>query len=120
MESLKIEATEDCPQVMFDKQSGIFEISGRSFPEDSSAFYSQILNWISLYKSQPNESSTFVFKLEYSNTASSKFLLDIMMALRQIKGVHITWCCQEDDEDMQEAGKEYSEHTEIPFEFVMY
>lgn len=120
MDILNIEATEDSPHVIFDKTNGIFEISGRSFPEDSAVFYNRVLNWIAAYEKEPNDASIFIFKLEYSNTASSKFILDIMMALRQIKGVQIMWYCQEDDEDMQEAGKEFSEHVSIPFEFVTY
>jgi hypothetical protein len=29
----------------------------------------------------------------------------------------IEWCYMEDDEDMEEAGKEFSELVEIPFEY---
>ncbi len=32
----------------------------------------------------------------------------------------IHWYYQEDDEDIQEAGEEYSEIVEIPFEIISY
>jgi hypothetical protein len=117
MEPLKIAETPDTPAVVFDKEKGIFEISGRSLPEDSAEFFSPLLRWISDYKKQPNEATNFVVKLEYLNTASSKFLLDILMLLKGIDNVNVTWYFLEDDEDMEEAGHEFAEQVEIPFVF---
>jgi hypothetical protein len=62
----------------------------------------------------------FTFKLEYFNTASSKLILDVLSALEEIEGVTIDWYFHEDDEDMEEAGEEFSELVEIPFEFKTY
>jgi hypothetical protein len=120
VEVLNIEGTDDSPQVIFDAKNGIFEISGRSFPEDSAEFYSRVLTWIDSYQKAPNAESMFVFKLEYSNTSSSKFILDVLLALRKVKGIKITWCAQEDDEDMLETGKEFSDQAGMPFEFKIY
>lgn len=120
MEILKIEGTEDTPSIILDKKNGIFEISGRSLPEDSAGFYEPVLAWINLYKKEANASTDFVFKLEYSNTASSKFIREILVLLTDLKGIRIVWYSQEDDEDMQEAGNEFAEQIEIPFEFKIY
>ena len=35
MEILNLEGAEDTPKIILDKKNGIFEISGRSLPEDS-------------------------------------------------------------------------------------
>lgn len=120
MEILKLEGTEDTPKIMLDKKNGIFEISGRSLPEDSAEFYRPVLEWIGNYGKEPNGSTDFVFKLEYFNTASSKLILDVLSALEDIKGMKILWYFHEDDEDMEEAGQEFSELVEIPFEFKTY
>jgi hypothetical protein len=120
MEALIIEETPDTPGIVFDKERGVFEIRGRSLPEDSAEFFSPVLNWISNYKEQPNEATNFVVKLEYLNTASSKFLLDILLLLKDIKNAKITWYFLEDDEDMEEAGHEFSEQVEIPFVFKVF
>jgi hypothetical protein len=120
MEILKLEGTEDTPKIMLDKKNGIFEISGRSLPEDSAEFYRPVLEWIGNYGKEPNGSTEFVFKLEYFNTASSKLILDVLSALEDIKGMKILWYFHEDDEDMEEAGQEFSELVEIPFEFKTY
>ena len=36
------------------------------------------------------------------------------------KDVSVEWHFGEDDEDMKEAGEEYSEIVEVPFKFVEY
>ena len=120
MEILNLEGTEDTPKIILDKKNGIFEISGRSLPEDSAEFYWPVLEWIGNYGKDPNASTEFVFKLEYFNTASSKLILDVLSALEDIKAMKILWYFHEDDEDMEEAGQEFSELVEIPFEFKTY
>jgi hypothetical protein len=120
MQVLNLEGTEDTPKIMLDKGNGIFEISGRSLPEDSAEFYRPVLEWIEQYAAAPNPATDFTFKLEYFNTASSKLILDVLSALEDIKGMKISWYFHEDDEDMEEAGQEFSELVEIPFEFKTY
>jgi hypothetical protein len=89
-------------------------------PEDSAEFYRPVLEWINTYAQEANSSTEFVFKLEYFNTASSKLILDVLSALEDIKSMKILWYFHEDDEDMEEAGQEFSELVEIPFEFKTY
>ena len=120
MEILNLEGTEDTPKIILDKKNGIFEISGRSLPEDSAEFYKPVLEWLEAYAADPNPSTDFTLKLEYFNTSSSKLILDVLSALEDIKGMKIMWYFHEDDEDMEEAGEEFSELVEIPFEFKTY
>lgn len=120
MEILNIEGAEDTPKIILDRTNGIFEISGRSLPEDSAEFYKPVLEWLRSYSEKSNDSTDFVFKLEYFNTASSKLILDVLSSLESIGGTTIQWYHHEDDEDMQEAGQEFSELVEIPFEFKTY
>ena len=120
MDTLHLEGTEDTPRIILDKKGGTMEISGRSLPEDSTDFYKPVLDWIENYAQNPNPSSVFVFKLEYFNTASSKLILDVLYALEDIKGMRVHWYFHDEDEDMEEAGQEFSELVEIPFEFKLY
>ena len=124
METIKIQGTEDTPKVILDKEKETMEISGRSLPEDVASFYDPILNWLDEYASAPNKKTIFNFKLVYFNTASSKMLLDILMSLEDIatngSDVQINWYYPEDDEDMEEAGEEYSDIVDVPFEQVSY
>lgn len=120
MEIINLEGTEDTPKIILDKTNGIYEISGRSLPEDSAEFYQPVLDWLDQYQETPDSNTEFVFKLEYFNTASSKLILDVLSKLEDIDGVTIIWYYHEDDEDMQEAGEEFSELVELPFEFKTY
>jgi hypothetical protein len=124
METIKIQGTEDTPKIMLDAENDLLEISGRSLPEDVSSFYEPVLNWLNEYAENPNKKTVFNFKLTYFNTASSKLLLDILMKLEEMneKGndVLIRWHYPEDDEDMAEAGEEYADIVDVPFEQVSY
>jgi len=126
MQAIKIQGTDDTPKVILDPnpENPVFEISGRSLPEDVVAFYEPILEWLDEYAQDPLEKTIFNFKLEYFNTASSKLLLDILLKLEDMyddqKDVLVRWHFPEDDEDMEEAGEEYADIVEVPFEQVRY
>lgn len=120
MEIISLEGSEDTPRVILDSKNGIYEISGRSLPEDTAEFYQPVLDWLTEYSENANASTEFIFKLEYFNTASSKLILDILSALEDIEGTKILWYFHEDDEDMEEAGEEFSELVDVPFEFLTY
>ena len=124
MEALVREKTDDTPEVKLDKSSGTFLFSGKSLPEDVSSFYDPIVEWIEAYGQDANDESVFEFKLTYFNTASSKMILDVLMKLEELseEGVNIKvkWYFEEDDEDMEEAGEEYSDIVELDFELVEY
>jgi hypothetical protein len=124
MGALVIDKKEDTPAIHLDAAAGKFEFSGKSLPEDVSSFYAGVFEWLKEYAAAPNPSSVFVFKMTYFNTASSKIILDILMRLEEMKNdgkeVSVEWHFGEDDEDMKEAGEEYSEIVEVPFKFVEY
>lgn len=124
MEALDIRATNDTPKVLLDPENNIFEISGRSLPEDVVTFYQPVLDWLDEYKSEPLDSIEFVFKYVYFNTATSKLIQDILMRLEEIKQsgkqVQVMWFYEQDDEDMLDLGEEFSENVDIPFEIIAY
>ncbi|MFP4024089.1 MAG: DUF1987 domain-containing protein [Thiohalospira sp.] len=121
MEPLLIEAQESTPKVYLDKENNKFEIAGKSFPEESRKFYAPVFTWLEEYAKNPNESTMFEFKMEYFNSASSLILLEIMNVLDKInkvnKAVKIAWHYIDGDDDMLEAGEEYSELVNVPFEY---
>lgn len=124
MEALDIRATNDTPKVLLDPENDIFEISGRSLPEDVVSFYQPVLDWLEDYKDAPNDFTEFVFKYIYFNTATSKLVQDILIKLEEIHEagdqVQVIWFYEEDDEDMLDLGEEFSENVDIPFEIISY
>jgi hypothetical protein len=124
MEALRLEQTDDSPNLILDQEKGQFEISGKSLPEDVVDFYQPALDWLNNYKTSPNPRTEFTIKLIYFNTASSKLILDILMILEEMveegHEVVVRWLSLSSDEDMQEAGREYEEMVDVPFEHVSY
>lgn len=124
MEIKNIEATDETPKVILDPEKGIIEFSGKSLPEDVTIFYNPILDWISTYGDSPKNPTKAIFKMDYFNTASSKLILDILMKLEEIHEEHdcvnVDWYYREDDEDMEEAGDEFSDIVDLPFELITY
>jgi len=124
MEIINIEATDETPMVILNTEEGVFEMSGKSLPEDVTVFYNPILTWLEGYGLEPNSETVFVLKMDYFNTASSKLILDILLKLEEIheehEGVRIDWYYREDDEDMEEAGDEFSDIVDLPFELKEY
>jgi hypothetical protein len=124
MEAIKIIGTEDTPSIILDAGENNFQILGRSLPEDAGKFYNPIISWMKDYSLSPNATSVFNFKLTYFNTSSSKMLLDILLMLEEMKSkgkdVTVKWYYPEEDEDMQEAGIEYADIVDVPFEQIPY
>ena len=124
METLIIKATEDSPAITFDLNANILEIAGRSLPEDVNNFFEPVLGWLEKYSENPLPSTIFNFRLTYFNTASSKVILDTLTRFEEmIEDGHmvlVRWHYSEEDEDMMEAGQEYSEMVDVPFEMVSY
>lgn len=122
---LKINGTEDTPEIIYDVASNEFSISGRSLPEDVTSFYTPVFEWLNVFSTQTINKTIFKIKLEYFNTASSKIILDILMKLEDIissnkNEIVVEWHYSENDDDMLEAGEEYAELVEIPFTLISY
>lgn len=111
------------PEVNFDRETSVFEIKGRSFPENAKAFYVPILEYLSEFVPGAGSTITFRINLEYFNTASSKFLLEMLYKFEfftSVEGVRVNveWVYAQNDEDMKEAGEEFEQIVKIPFIFI--
>ena len=125
MDSLIIEATEDSPNVHFDTSSNRFTISGESRPENAGKFYSPVISWIVDYEQALGQSPlVFVFKLDYFNSTSAKYIMDILLVLKKFVDdghtVNIEWHYDKRDDDMLDAGNEFSDTVDLKFDFIDY
>ncbi|MEO9484735.1 MAG: DUF1987 domain-containing protein [Ekhidna sp.] len=122
MEPIKIQPTRNTPAVLLDPSRGVFKMYGRSSPENSIQFYeplrSALANHITV------ERVDVRIKMEYFNTSSSKCIYDLLKELKSLetkgKEVIVRWYYDEDDEDMLEAGEDYSDLLNLPFRFIEY
>jgi hypothetical protein len=124
MEVLEIQKTEDTPEIKLDPEKGHFEFQGKAFPDDAKAVFQPVVDWLEKYIENPKDKIKVDFKFTYFNTASSKMILEILDRLYKLqdKGTElsINWHYKEVDEDMLDAGEEYSDIIELPFNFISY
>jgi hypothetical protein len=130
METLHIEPTDFTPKVLFDPENSTFEISGFSRPENVIGFYKPILKWMEDYNEKVLSTNTkfekslltINVKMTYFNSASSKFLLDILLEFMKFmsKGnkVEINWYYEEGDDEILESGEEISDMLGYTFNFI--
>jgi len=120
---LYINPTDETPQVILDPENQRFEFVGNSYPENSTKFYSPILNWMKEFiDSAPKQELTVDFNFDYFNTSSAKYILEILRLIQdhQDKGntCLIRWYYFQDDTDMLEAGEDYQMTITVPFEII--
>jgi len=110
------------PGVTLDLENNKFLISGKSCPENVVEFYQPVLDWLDEYKAVALDKTVFEFRLQYYNTASSKVLFIIMQKLENVfetgKDVLVKWYYPDDDEALAEAGEEYDDLIDVPFELI--
>ena len=63
----------------------------------------------------------FLFRFDYFNSSSAKFILDILMILNEIHkkdlNMIVKWQYAESDEDMREVGEELEDVIDFMFTF---
>lgn len=106
MESLYINDYPDqvyYPVINFDSNTGICEIVGESYMEETYKFYQPVLKWLEEY-TKVNKSIEFNIKLAYFNTSSSRSILEILDILKNFKdkggSLKLNWYYNEQDPDM--------------------
>jgi len=122
MERVFIEPTRVTPLINFDPSEGLLEIKGRSSPENTIQFYQPLMEALDAYLDEGGNGLTANIAFEYFNTSSSKCLFDLFKKLSQLdedgRDLHINWFYEEDDEDMMEAGEDYSDLLDLEFNFL--
>ncbi|MFH1321687.1 MAG: DUF1987 domain-containing protein [Bacteroidota bacterium] len=124
METINKEGTSKTPAINFDAEKGLIEIKGRSIPENSIEFYEPLLIWLDKYSERAPPQTTVNFHLEYLNTSSSKFILDVFKRLNSLHNrsskteVIVNWYYDEDDEDMLGAGEDYQAMVNLSFKLI--
>ncbi len=130
MENLFIEPTEFSPKIIFDVKDRKFELVGISRPEDVINFYESIIykveNYINRMINEHGDFNGFKFHLKfdlsYMNSASSKYILQILDHFKQLfkKGaeINVDWYYDDIDDQIFEDGEDLSDVIKIPFNLI--
>jgi len=124
MEDLFLKKTFNSPEVEFVADTGELSMEGRSIPEDPGEFFERLIDWINEYFLSPVEKTVMTIKLEYINSGSSKYMLELLRIMKinhdSGKDVKILWYFEEGDESIEELGTHYEQTIQIPFEHIEY
>lgn len=120
LENLQISGTRRTPTVLLDSE-GIIKIEGRSIPEDASLFFTDIVEWIDKYLSFPKEKTVVNINLEYLNSGTSKYVLQILRRLKELPAnnhqLTINWYYEEGDDDILERGEYYASILDLKINY---
>jgi hypothetical protein len=121
MEDLKIIGEKNTffvPSVNFCVETGICELDGESYLENTFEFYAPLLKWLEDYMLYVDKPLTFNFSLNYFNTASSRSILDILNMLKQYEKqggtVTVNWRVRDWDQDMKQDVEDFSLDSNLP------
>ncbi len=134
MEALKLEKTDNTPEVILDHRQEELRIRGESRPEDTGEFYKPVLEWLENYKNflywvgkeQKDDEKTELsidFEFDYFNSTSAKYIMDIINKIKEINAecpevnIQVNWHYEKPDEDMLDAGEEFQEMSGLSFNF---
>ena len=121
MELVSLDRTKKTPEVLLDP-NGKVRIGGRSIPEDASKFYDFILNWVIEYVTTPKDSTIVDIELEYFNSGSAKFVMQILRELSELstsgRDLKVNWYYEEGDDDILERGEYYSSILDMDINFI--
>ena len=121
MELVSLDSTKKTPEVLLDPE-GKIRIGGRSIPEDASKFYDFILNWVLEYVASPKDSTRVDIELEYFNSGSAKYVMQILRELSELhassKDLQVNWYYEEGDDDILERGEYYSSILDLNINFI--
>lgn len=124
MDNLHIAKTKYTMEINFDKDTGILDMAGSSYPENALDFFDPVIDWIKNYISRVDKPVVMNIRLNYLNTSSTKCILDIFEILNQYHKsaghVKINWYYEEDDDDIKETGEELAEDFDFPITFISY
>ncbi len=110
------------PGFVYNPESEILKIEGRSIPENPELVFKPLKEWVSVFFASFDKLSIHIL-LEYINSGSSKHLVEFLKILKVYeddgKMLDITWFYEEDDEAILELGEYFAETAGLNIKIEM-
>ena len=126
MDNIILEESDNSPKVIMDKDRAFIEFEGKSYPENTFAFYRPITEWLKRYfkyYNDENKSITMNFKLTYFNSATTQIIFEILDIIEdaEVNNIEIYWFYDKENNNAFEDYEDYSEEfPELNIEAVVY
>ena len=117
--NISVPGSQSTPSIRADWKAGVVVMSGESYPENSFELYDQLIQWINSYLNSSEHSLTLELHLNYLNTSSIRFMIDIFDLLESAfedgKEVLVQWMFDDRNPRSSELGAEFKEDYTFPF-----
>jgi len=122
MEKYFVQGNPKMPTVTIDPDKGLFEITGNSIPENAGGFYKPLVDALNEYFKNPQHKTTVNISLSYFNSASQKWLLNILKLFKFLPNegneVAINWFYDKSDEEMFDTIDDFKSLLDIPINVI--
>ena len=116
-EKFYLSATSRTPEISFDPDKGLLEITGECYPENIARFFTQIEQLVQAYLEKTPPTLTVAINLSYFNSGSARALLELTQSLDHAaeKGVsiQIEWGFDPEDDISQEFASDIAGQTQF-------
>ena len=125
MQNFYIPAASHIPEIYLNGDTGVLSFSGECYPQDTSAFFKPVMEWLKAYIASSNKQIEVNFRMSYFSPASARAFLEIIQLLERYEAkrngkVSINWYSAKEDTDMVETGSEYAYETSLDFRVIKY
>ena len=122
MKRLIVSATDCTPALDLNPANLTMQFMGVSRPENVGLFYQQVIDWVIAIGNESAPGTIhIIFKLDYCNSASQKYILIVLEKLVELKNkkfdVVAEWHYDEGDDKMLEDGEDIADAIGIEFLF---
>lgn len=122
MSDLHLVATQSTPAIAANRATGIVEMRGDSYPENTFEFFTPLIGWIDDFLKTSTVPLRLDLYLLYLNTSSVKAMMDIFDMLEEAHGksrdVAVCWFYDHENERIAELAAEFKEDCTFPFEIL--
>lgn len=123
MTKIYLEATKFTPEVLLDADAKLIKFVGKSYPENTFAFYEPIVDWLREFFEEAKNGVAIEFDITYFNSSSSKLFFDLFDVFEEAANdgtkLSIKWFYDAENDTAKEAGEDFKDDFEgLDFELV--
>jgi len=119
---LKIEATSHTPEVNFDPELSVYEITGRAMYDDVQSVHNKTIKWVDENLKQIKTTVSLHVKMNYVDSSATKMLLILLSRLEEAymsgQPIDVRWYYNIDDEDIISLGEKFIAMKKLPIEMI--
>jgi len=112
------------PDVNFSASTGICEIAGESYQEETFEFFNRLIAWIDEFIMKVRKPITMNFKLTYFNTSSARAIQEMVMLLKKYQDqggvVTINWYYQDEEDSTYEEAEDMQAQAKLKFNMIKF